>query len=102
MVQGDCFSRNTSVVLHSEGRLDWTQARRRVVEAPTYSSGAEQLLDMIQALCDIETRRSWAKAIRMACPKSDSQFCSSSAVLVARSSEPMANRRGKGALIVNL
>lgn len=59
-VQGDCFSGNTSVVLHSEGRLEfvacWAHARRKVVEASTYSDEAEQLLGMIQALYDIETR----------------------------------------------
>ena len=59
-VQGDCFSGNTSVVLHSAGRLEfvacWSHARRKVVEASTYSEQSEQLLGMIQALYDIETR----------------------------------------------
>lgn len=59
-VQGDCFSGNTSVVLHSEGRLEfvacWAHARRKVVESSTYSDEAKQLLGMIQALYDIETR----------------------------------------------
>lgn len=59
-VQGDCFSGNKSVVMHSEGRLQfvacWAHARRKVVEASTYEEQSEQLLGMIQALYDIETR----------------------------------------------
>ncbi|MEZ6137018.1 MAG: transposase [Pirellulaceae bacterium] len=56
----DCFSGNTSVVLHSEGRLEfvacWAHPRRQVVEASTYYDEANQLLGMIQALYGIETR----------------------------------------------
>ncbi len=59
-VQGDCFSGNRSVVLHSDGRLEfvacWSHARRKVEAATTYQKEAEQLLRMIQALYDIETR----------------------------------------------
>jgi transposase len=59
-VQGDCFSGNQSVVLRSDGRLEfvacWSHARRKVVESLTYEQEAEQLLGMIQALYDIETR----------------------------------------------
>jgi hypothetical protein len=59
-VQGDCFSGNTSVVLDSDGRLEfvacWSHARRKVEAATTYQKEAEQLLRMIQALYDIETR----------------------------------------------
>lgn len=59
-VQGDCFSGNTSVVVHSEDRLKfvacWAHARRKVAEAKTYQEEAEQLLAMLQALYDIETR----------------------------------------------
>ena len=59
-VQGDCFSGNTSVVLHSDGRLEfvacWSHARRKVEAATTYQKQANQLLRMIQALYDIETR----------------------------------------------
>ncbi len=59
-VQGDCFSGNTSVVLHSDGRLEfvacWSHARRKVEAATTYQKEANQLLRMIQALYDIETR----------------------------------------------
>jgi transposase len=59
-VQGDCFSGNTSVVLHSDGRLEfvacWSHARRKVDAATTYQKLANQLLRMIQALYDIETR----------------------------------------------
>lgn len=59
-VLGDCFSGNRSVVLRSEGRLEfvacWSHARRKVVESSTYNELAEQLLGMILALYDIETR----------------------------------------------
>jgi transposase len=59
-VQADCFSGNTSVVLQSDGRLEfvacWSHARRKVEQATTYQKDAEQLLGMIQALYDIETR----------------------------------------------
>lgn len=59
-VQGDCFSGNTSVILRSEGRLQfvacWGHARRKVVESSTYQDQADQLVGMIQALYDIETR----------------------------------------------
>ncbi len=59
-VLGDCFSGNRSVVLRSDGRLEfvacWSHARRKVVESSTYSELAEQLLGMILALYDIETR----------------------------------------------
>lgn len=61
-VQGDCFSGNKSVVLHSDGRLEfiacWAHARRKVVESLTYQQEADQLLGMIQALYDIEVRAS--------------------------------------------
>lgn len=59
-VQGDCFSGNTSVVLHSDGRLEfvacWSHARRKVEAVKAYEKQANQLLHMIQALYDIETR----------------------------------------------
>ena len=59
-VQGDCFSGNRSVVLHSDGRLEfvacWGHARRKVVEATTYQTERELLLGMIQALYDVEAR----------------------------------------------
>ena len=59
-VQGDCFSGNTSVVLQSDGRLEfvacWSHARRKVEAATSYQKEANQLLRMIQALYDIETR----------------------------------------------
>jgi transposase len=59
-VQGDCFSGNLSVVLKSDERLEfvacWGHARRKVTEAETYQAEAEQLVRMIQALYDIETR----------------------------------------------
>ena len=59
-VQGDCFSGNRSVVLHSDERLEfvacWGHARRKVVEATTYRAECELLLAMIQALYDVETR----------------------------------------------
>jgi transposase len=59
-VQGDCFSGNLSVVIHSDGRLTfvacWGHARRKVVEVTTYQRESEILLGMIQALYDIEER----------------------------------------------
>ena len=59
-VQGDCFSGNRSVVLHSDERLEfvacWGHARRKVVEATTYKPESELLLGMIQALYDVESR----------------------------------------------
>ena len=59
-VQGDCFSGNTSVVLQSDGRLEfvacWSHARRKVEAATSYQKEANQLLRIIQALYDIETR----------------------------------------------
>lgn len=59
-VQGDCFSGNRSVVLHSDGRLEfvacWGHARRKVVESTTYRPECDLLLGMIQALYDVEAR----------------------------------------------
>lgn len=59
-VQADCFSGNLSVVLQSDERLTfvacWAHARRKVEAALTYAKESEQLLQMIQALYDIETR----------------------------------------------
>ena len=59
-VQGDCFSGNLSVIIHSDGRLTfvacWGHARRKVVESTTYQQESEILLGMIQALYDIEER----------------------------------------------
>jgi len=59
-VQGDCFSGNRSVVLHSQERLEfvacWGHARRKIVEATTYQPECELLLGMIQALYDVEAR----------------------------------------------
>jgi len=59
-VQGDCFSGNLSVIIHSDGRLTfvacWGHARRKVVEVTTYQQESETLLGMIQALYDIEDR----------------------------------------------
>ena len=59
-VQGDCFSGNLSVVIHSDERLTfaacWGHARRKVVESTTYTKESELLLGMIQALYDIEAR----------------------------------------------
>ena len=59
-VQGDCFSGNLSVVLKSDERLEfvacWSHARRKVEAATTYVDEAELLLQMINALYDIDTR----------------------------------------------
>lgn len=60
VVQGDCFSGNTSVVLQSDERLKfaacWGHARRKLVEAKTYKQERETLIGLIQKLYDIETR----------------------------------------------
>lgn len=60
IVQGDCFSGNRSVVIHSDERLTfaacWGHARRKVVESVTYAQEGRQLLAMIQALYDVERR----------------------------------------------
>jgi transposase len=60
MVQGDCFSGNLSVVIHSEDRLQfvacWGHARRKLVEAKTYKDERETIIGLIQKLYDIETR----------------------------------------------
>ena len=60
VVQGDCFSGNTSVVIESDERLTfaacWGHARRKVVESTTYKAESDRLLAMIQALYDVETR----------------------------------------------
>ena len=60
VVQGDCFSGNTSVVIKSDERLTfaacWGHARRKVVEAATYQPERDQLLAMMQALYDVEAR----------------------------------------------
>lgn len=60
VVQGDCFSGNTSVVIPSDERLTfaacWGHARRKVVESKTYEQEGQQLLAMMQALYDVETR----------------------------------------------
>ena len=60
VVQGDCFSGNRSVVIHSDERLTfaacWGHARRKVVESVTYVQEGRQLLAMIQTLYDVETR----------------------------------------------
>ncbi len=59
-VQGDCFSGNISVVLKSNDRLTfvacWAHARRYLVESKDYKEEREKLLDVIQALYDIEQR----------------------------------------------
>ena len=61
-VQGDCFSGNKSVVIESEGRLTfsacWAHARRYAVECVDYNDDCDTLLDMVQALYDIEARAS--------------------------------------------
>ncbi len=61
-VQGDCFSGNKSVVIESAGRLTfsscWAHVRRYAVECVDYKEDCETLLDMIQAIYDIEARAS--------------------------------------------
>jgi len=60
MVQADCFSGNTSVIVHSDGRLEfvacWSHARRKVTNAKMHRAEADTLEAMIHALYDIETR----------------------------------------------
>jgi len=60
VVMADCYSGNTSVVLRSDERLKfaacWAHARRKVKEATTYTKERDTLLDMINALYDVETR----------------------------------------------
>lgn len=60
IVQGDCFSGNTSVVLHNSERLQfaacWAHARRTVYEVSKENSYREKLLDMIQGLYDVNAR----------------------------------------------
>ena len=60
VVQGDCFSGNKSVVVHSDERLTfvacWAHARRKLVEALSYKTERETLIALIQQLYDIETR----------------------------------------------
>ena len=60
VVQADCFSGNTSVIVHSNGRREfvacWSHARRKVKNAHTHCAEADTLEAMIHALYDIETR----------------------------------------------
>jgi len=82
-VQGDCFSGNKSVVLKSDGRLEfvacWGHARRKVIEATTYKQEGELLLDLIRALYDIETRvADWSWQDRQALRQNESTIVLSS------------------------
>ena len=58
MVQADCFSGNTSVIVHSDGRLEfvacWSHAREGQCQN---ASPSDTLEAMIHALYDIETRQ---------------------------------------------
>lgn len=60
IVQGDCFSGNTSVVLQNSDRLQfcacWAHARRTVYEVSKENPYREKLLDMIQGLYDVNAR----------------------------------------------
>ncbi len=60
IVQGDCFSGNTSVVLRSSERLQfaacWAHARRYVYDVAKENPHREKLLDMIQGLYDVNAR----------------------------------------------
>ncbi len=78
MVQADCFSGNTSVIVHSDGRLEfvacWSHARRKVKNAQTHRAEADTLEAMIHALYDIETRGknlSWEAASGAAAARVD-------------------------------
>lgn len=60
IVQGDCFSGNTSVVIHSDQRLTfaacWAHARRKVFEVNKENPYRKILLDMMQGLYDVNAR----------------------------------------------
>ncbi len=60
VVQGDCFSGNTSVVIESNERLQfaacWAHARRYVYEVNKENKHRAMLLDMIQLLYDANAR----------------------------------------------
>ena len=60
IVQGDCFSGNTSVVLHNSDRLTfaacWAHARRTVYDVTKGNPHREKLLEMIQGLYDANAR----------------------------------------------
>lgn len=60
VVQGDCFSGNKSVVLHSNERLKfaacWAHARRKVYEVNHQNPHRDRLLNMIQGLYDVNAR----------------------------------------------
>lgn len=60
IVQGDCFSGNTSVVIQSNERLKfaacWAHARRKVYEVAKGNQLRGKLLDMIQLLYDVNAR----------------------------------------------
>ncbi len=60
IIQGDCFSGNTSIVIHSDGRLRfaacWAHARRKVHEVDINNPHRKKLLDMIQGLYDVNVR----------------------------------------------
>ena len=59
-VQGDCFSGNKSVAMQSNDRLKfvacWAHARRKVYEVNRLDKHRDKLLDMIQALYDVNAR----------------------------------------------
>ena len=81
-VQGDCFSGNTSVVLHSDERLKfvacWAHARRKVVDSQTYADLSKSLLGMIQALYQVESR-----GVQMTAPERQALRQRESAVILA-------------------
>jgi transposase len=60
VVQGDCFSGNTSVVIQSNERLQfaacWAHARRYVYDVNKENKHRKMLLDMIQLLYDANAR----------------------------------------------
>jgi hypothetical protein len=60
VVQGDCFSGNTSVVIQSNDRLQfaacWAHARRHVYDVNKENKHRKMLLDMIQLLYDANAR----------------------------------------------
>ena len=60
IIQGDCFSGNTSVVFHNRERLQfaacWAHARRAIYDVSKENKYRETLLNMIQGLYDANAR----------------------------------------------
>ncbi|HND53150.1 MAG TPA: IS66 family transposase [Pirellulaceae bacterium] len=57
---GDCYSGNLSYIVRNADRLRlaacWAHVRRKLVECDTYVKQCDELLELINALYDVETR----------------------------------------------